>query len=34
MARKANISTKPFQGIRFEVDATVSFDEVLAGRDD
>ena len=30
MARKAIISTKPFQGIRIEVDTTVSFDEVLS----
>src|SRR5258708_14309975 len=30
MAGKAIISTKPFQGIRIEVDTTVSFDEVLS----
>src|SRR5258708_7973572 len=30
MARKAIISTKPFQGTRIEVDTTVSFDEVLS----
>src|SRR5258707_13432304 len=30
MARKAIISTKPFQGIRIEVDTTVSFDDVLS----
>jgi uncharacterized protein (DUF302 family) len=30
MVSKAIISTKPFQGIRIEVDTTVSFDEVLS----
>ena len=30
MAGKAIISTKPFQGMRIEVDTTVSFDEVLS----
>jgi uncharacterized protein (DUF302 family) len=30
MARKAIISTKPFQGIRIEADTTVSFNEVLS----
>src|SRR5260370_13512061 len=30
MGGKEIISTKPFQGIRIEVDTTVSFDEVLS----
>jgi hypothetical protein len=30
MAGKPIISTKPFQGIRIEVDTLVSFDEVLS----
>jgi uncharacterized protein (DUF302 family) len=30
MAGNASISTKPFQGIRIEVDTLVSFDEVLS----
>jgi hypothetical protein len=30
MARKPIISTKPFQGMRIEVDTLVSFDEVLS----
>jgi uncharacterized protein (DUF302 family) len=30
MAREAIISTKPFQGIRIEIDTSVSFDEVLS----
>jgi uncharacterized protein (DUF302 family) len=29
MARNASIESKPFQGIRIEVDTSVSFDEVL-----
>ena len=29
MARNAIIESKPFQGIRIEVDTSVSFDEVL-----
>jgi hypothetical protein len=30
MAAKASVATKPFQGIRIEVDTLVSFGEVLS----